>query len=332
MTEVHANTKLDPARTEFYRKLLRKMLLIRRFEERAAEAYALGQIGGFLHLYVGQEAVAVGSLEPLRDDDYVITSYRDHGQALVRGVPAREVMAELFGKATGCSHGKGGSMHLFDASRRFMGGHGIVGGQIPLAAGIAFGTKYKGGDQVTACYFGDAAINIGSFHEALNIAALWKLPVVFVCENNRYGMGTALSRAAAVEDIAQRACSYGIASAAVDGMDVLTVQRAMTEAVERARRDGTPTLLDVQTYRFVGHSMSDPVHGVYRTEEELEEYKADDPISSLCRQLEQDEIMAVSDFEAIDDEVKAEVDDAVKFADSSPNPDPAELYSDVYVD
>ena len=282
MTQVRTDTGLDPTRTEFYRELLRQMLLIRRFEERAAEAYALGQIGGFCHLYIGQEAVAAGAISPLREDDYVITSYRDHGQALVRGMSARSVMAELFGKGTGCSKGKGGSMHLFDAATNFMGGHGIVGGQIPLGAGLAFAVKYRGGDQVCACFFGDAAVNIGSFHETLNIAALWKLPVIFICENNRYGMGTALARASSVEDASQRACAYDMASAVVDGMDVLAMHQAMSEAIERARTESKPTLLDVRTYRFVGHSMSDPSHGVYRTQEEVEREKSEnDPIVLL---------------------------------------------------
>ena len=223
-------------------------------------------------------------------------------------------------------------MHLFDASRNFMGGHGIVGGQIPLASGLAFAAKYRGTDQVTLCYFGEAAANIGAFHEALNIAALWKLPVIFVCENNRYGMGTALSRASSIEDIAQRACSYGMTGATVDGMDVLEMHDATVEAVARARKDGSPTLLDVRTYRFVGHSMSDPVHGVYRTKEEVEEEKAQDPISQLCAQLEGDEIMTVGEFEATDDEVKAEVEDAVAFAEASPDPEPDQLYSDIYAD
>ena len=333
MTQVRTDTGLEPARTDFYRGLLRQMLLIRRFEERAAEAYALGQIGGFCHLYIGQEAVAVGGLAPLREDDYVITSYRDHGQALVRGVSARAVMAELFGKATGCSKGKGGSMHLFDAATNFMGGHGIVGGQIPLGAGLAFAIKYRGGDQVTACFFGDAAVNIGSFHETLNMAALWKLPVVFLCENNRYGMGTALARASSVEDASQRACAYDMASAVVDGMDVLAMHQAMSEAVERARTESKPTLLDVRTYRFVGHSMSDPSHGVYRTQEEVEREKTEnDPIVLLFRQLDDEDILSKDDYAALDQAAKEEVEDAVKFAEESPEPDPDELYSDVYAD
>ncbi len=319
MTQVRTDAGLDPARTDFYRTLLRQMLLIRRFEEHAAEAYALGQIGGFCHLYIGQEAVAVGSMAALHEDDYVLSSYRDHGHALVKGVSPRAVMAELFGKATGCSKGKGGSMHLFDASKRFMGGHGIVGGQIPLAAGVGFAVKYRKGDEIAVCYFGDAAINIGSFHEALNIAALWKLPVVFVCENNRYGMGTAVDRATSIEDLASRACSYGVDSATV-------------EAAERARDDNTPTLLAVSTYRFVGHSMSDPVHGVYRSEAEVEQERDHDPISKFCAQLRDEEIMTVEEFEAIDDEVKVEVADAVAFAESSPDPEPHELHTDIYLD
>lgn len=332
MTEVRTSPALDPARTDFYRNLLREMLLIRRFEERAGEAYALGQIGGFCHLYIGQEAVSVGSIVPLREDDYITTSYRDHGHALTRGMSARAVMAELFGKATGCCGGKGGSMHLFDAERRFMGGHGIVGGQIPLAAGIGFAIKYRAGDQVSVCYFGDAAANIGSFHEALNMASLWQLPVIFICENNRYGMGTALERASTTEQIASRACSYDMQAASVDGMDVLAVHAAMTAAVDRARRDSTPTLLDMQTYRFVGHSMSDKAWGVYRTEEEVEEEREHDPIAKLCTALERDGIMGVEDFDAVDDDVKAVVADAAEFAESSPDPNPETLYDDVYAD
>src|SRR5258706_3529932 len=216
MTATARSAKAAPPsaapQTELHLKMLRRMLLIRRFEEKTAEAYALGKIGGFCHLYIGQEAVAVGSLSALREDDYAICSYREHGQALVRGIPAAAVMAELFGKATGCSKGKGGSMHLFDAQRRFMGGHGIVGGHIPLAAGIAFANKYQGGDQVCICYFGEAAVNIGAFHETLNIASVWKLPVIFLCENNRYGMGTAFERGAAVTDGVEHARSYDMAA------------------------------------------------------------------------------------------------------------------------
>jgi pyruvate dehydrogenase E1 component alpha subunit len=313
-------------------QMLRQMLLIRRFEEKAAEAYAMGKIGGFCHLYIGQEAVAVGALASLRDDDYVICSYREHGQALVKGIPANAVMAELFGKATGCSKGKGGSMHLFDAKRGFMGGHGIVGGHIPLGAGLAFASKYKGSDQVCVCFFGEAAVNIGAFHETLNMASVWKLPVIFLCENNRYGMGTAFERVAAVTDIVEHACSYDMAAELVDGMNALTVYDATRRAVERARKHSHPTLLEVRTYRFMGHSMSDPLHGVYRTKDEVEEQKARDPITQLAAKLKDDGVIDQAALDALDGEVHAEVDAAVKFADESPDPDPDELFTDVLVD
>ncbi len=320
------------AQSELHVRMLRQMLLIRRFEEKAAEAYALGKIGGFCHLYIGQEAVAVGSLAALREDDYAICSYREHGQALTRGIPPGAVMAELFGKATGCSKGKGGSMHLFDARRRFMGGHAIVGGHIPLATGIAFAIKYQGGDQVCVCYFGEAAVNIGAFHEALNMASVWKLPVIFLCENNRYGMGTAFERVAAVTDVAEHACSYDMAAELVDGMNVLTVHDATRRAVDRARKGGHPTLLEVRTYRYMGHSMSDPLHGVYRTKDEVEEQKKKDPISRLADKLKEEKLMDQAGLDEMDAAVHAEVDEAVKFADESPDPDPAELYTDVLAD
>src|SRR6266702_1891520 len=305
------------AQSELHITMLRRMLLIRRFEEKTAEAYALGKIGGFCHLYIGQEAVAVGSLSALREDDYAISSYREHGQALVRGIPPGTVMAELFGKATGCSKGKGGSMHLFDAGRRFMGGHAIVGGHIPLAAGIAFAVKYQGGDQVCVCFFGEAAVNIGAFHEALNMASVWKLPVIFLCENNRYGMGTAFERVAAVTDVVEHACSYDMAA---------------ERAVHRARGGGHPTLLEVRTYRFMGHSMSDPLHGVYRTKDEVEEQKRRDPISQLASRLKDEGVLDQAALDELDAAVRAEVDAAVTFADQSPDPDPAELTSHVLAD
>jgi pyruvate dehydrogenase E1 component alpha subunit len=305
------------------------MLLIRRFEEKAAEAYALGKIGGFCHLYIGQEAVAVGSSAALRPDDYVICSYREHGQALARGTPPGAVMAELYGKATGCSKGKGGSMHLFDVSRHFLGGHGIVGGHIPLATGIGLGIKYRDGDQVCLCYFGEAAVNIGAFHEALNMASVWKLPVIFLCENNRYGMGTAFERVAAVTDVVEHACSYDMAAEVVNGMDVYEVYQATERAVRRARAGGHPTLLEVRTYRFMGHSMSDPLHGVYRTKEEVEEQKKRDPIAQLALKLRTEGVLDQAAFDALDAEVRAEVDAAVKFADESPDPDPTDLTAQV---
>ena len=320
------------ATSDLHVAMLRRMLLIRRFEEKAAEAYALGKIGGFCHLYIGQEAVAVGSLSALREDDYAISSYREHGQALVRGIPPGAVMAELFGKATGCSKGKGGSMHLFDASRRFMGGHGIVGGHIPLAAGMAFAIKYQGGDQVCICYFGEAAVNIGAFHETLNMASVWKLPVIFLCENNRYGMGTAFERVAAVTDVVEHACSYDMAAEVVDGMNALTVYDATRRAADRARKGGHPTLLEVRTYRYMGHSMSDPLHGVYRTKDEVEEQRKKDPITQLAEKLKEEKVIDQTRLDAMDAEIHAEVDEAVKFADESPDPDAAELYTDVLAD
>jgi pyruvate dehydrogenase E1 component alpha subunit len=308
------------------------MLLVRRFEEKTAECYALGKIGGFCHLYIGQEAVGVGTLTALRDEDYVICSYREHGQALIRGIPPGAVMAELFGKATGCSGGKGGSMHLFDASRHFMGGHGIVGGHIPLAAGLAFAAKYRGTEQVCVCFFGEAAVNIGAFHEALNMASVWKLPVIFVCENNRYGMGTAFERVAAVTDVVEHACSYDMAAEMVNGMDVLAVHEATKRAAERARKGGHPTLLEVRTYRFMGHSMSDPLHGVYRTKEEVEEQKKKDPITQLAHKLKDDGVMDQAAIDALDAEIHAEVEAAVKFADESPEPAPDALTMHVLAD
>ena len=308
------------------------MLLIRRFEEKTAEAYASGKIGGFCHLYIGQEAVTVGSHAALRPDDYVICSYREHAQALSKGIPPTAVMAELYGKATGCSKGKGGSMHLFDVSQRFMGGHAIVGGHIPIATGIGLAIKYRGGDQVCVCYFGEAAVNIGAFHEALNMASVWKLPVIFLCENNHYGMGTAFERVAAVTDVVEHACSYDMAAELVNGMDVHAVQQAMERAVQRARAGGHPTLLEVRTYRFMGHSMSDPLHGVYRTKEEVEDQKKRDPITQLALKLKEEKILDQAGMDALDAEVRAEVDAAVKYAEESPDPDPTELHTHVLAD
>jgi pyruvate dehydrogenase E1 component alpha subunit len=332
MTTVTAQPAKGDTQAVQQRRMLREMLLIRRFEEKAAEAYALGKIGGFCHLYIGQEAVAVGVSAALEPTDYVIASYREHGQALVRGISARAVMAELYGKSTGCSSGKGGSMHLFDAEKRFMGGHGIVGGHLPLATGLAFAIKYRGGDEVCVCFFGEAAVNIGAFHEALNMASVWKLPVIFLCENNRYGMGTAFERVAAVTDVVEHACSYDIAGEVVNGMDVLDVQAATQRAVQRARKGGHPTLLEVRTYRYMGHSMSDPLHGVYRTKDEVEEQKKKDPIAQLFQHLRQDGAIDQAAYDALEAEVKAEVDEAVKFADESPDPAPEELTTHVLAD
>src|SRR6478752_3331648 len=296
-------------------EMLRSMLLQRRFEERCAEAYALGKIGGFCHLYIGQEAVSTGTLSMLRPDDYVITTYRDHGQALARGMSPRTVMAELFGRVDGCSRGKGGSMHLFDANTNFLGGHGIVGGHVPLAAGVGFAIKYRGGDQVMVCFMGESVVNTGAFHEALNMAGLWKLPVVYVIENNRYGMGTALERASAIHDIYERGAAYNMARATCDGQDVFAVRDAMKEAVDRARTDSAPTLLEVRTYRFMGHSMSDAVSGTYRSKAELDEYMKRDPIALLRAHMHENNELTDEELQKMDEEIKAVVQDAWDFAD-----------------
>jgi pyruvate dehydrogenase E1 component alpha subunit len=308
--------------------IYRQMLLIRRFEEKAAEVYVAGKIGGFCHLYIGQEAVAVGTISAIRKDDYVITSYREHGHALAKGMTAESVMAELYGKATGCSKGKGGSMHMFDKEVGFLGGHGIVGGQIPLATGTAFASKYQGTDQVTLCYFGEAAVNQGAFHESLNMAQLWKLPAIYICENNRYGMGTSLERAMSIHNVAQKGDGYGMANEFVDGMDVLAVREATVRAVERARKDYLPTLLEIRTYRFMGHSMSDP--GNYRTRAEIEKYQERDPLKLFMATLKEEQIVDDKVLKQLEDEVHEQVEASVKFAEESPLPDPAELYTDVY--
>ncbi|MEO5797872.1 MAG: pyruvate dehydrogenase (acetyl-transferring) E1 component subunit alpha [Gemmatimonadales bacterium] len=313
-----------------YRDWLRTMLLIRHFEERAGEAYSIGQIGGFCHLYTGQEAVAVGTISALRPDDYIVSAYREHGQALARGLTPNSIMAELFGKATGCSKGKGGSMHLFDFSKGFMGGHGIVGGQIPLGAGFAWAAKYRKTDQVSLTYFGEAAANIGSFHEALNMAGLWKLPSIFVIENNGYGMGTAVKRAAAITDLYLRAASYGMPGVEVDGQDVVAVRQAMDAAVARARAGEGPTLLDIRCFRYVGHSMSDAASGTYRSKEELDASRMRDPIQLLQARMRELDLLDDASLAAMDAEVIAEVAASVVFAEESPDPDPSELWTDVY--
>src|SRR6476620_1112609 len=328
-----AKKKTDsPNDVDLRRDLLRSMLLQRRFEERCAEAYALGKIGGFCHLYIGQEAVSTGTLSILRPDDYVITTYRDHGPALARGMTPRSVMAELFGRQDGCARGKGGSMHLFDSNTNFLGGHGIVGGHVPLAAGVGFAIKYRGGDQVCVCFMGESVANTGAFHEALNMAALWTLPVVFIIENNRYGMGTALERASSIHDIYNRAASYDMPRGVLDGQDVMVVRAAVQEAVDRARTESIPTLLEVRTYRFMGHSMSDAVSGTYRTKEELEEYLKRDPIIVLRTQLQQEGQLNDDDFAKLDEELKAVVQDAWDFAEQSPEPPIEALYEDVLVE
>jgi len=322
--------RTDAAAKALHRSYLRQMVLIRRFEEKTGEAYSLGKIGGFCHLYIGQEAVAVGVMAALRPDDHIISAYREHGHALARGLSPRAVMAELYGKATGVSGGKGGSMHLFDAAHGFLGGHGIVGSHIPLAAGVAFAHKYRGGDQLCVCFFGEAAANIGAFHETLNMASLWNLPAVFIVENNGYGMGTSVARAAAVTNLATRGAAYDIATEQVDGQNVLTMRDAMDRAVTRARTESKPTFLEVKTYRYVGHSMSDAAHGTYRTKDEVDEYRARDPINLLAGLMRAGGYWTDADHEALEAEIRAEVEDAVTFAEESPDPEPSKLFEDVY--
>jgi pyruvate dehydrogenase E1 component alpha subunit len=321
-----------PDDPELNRTLLRSMLLQRRFEERCAEAYATGKIGGFCHLYIGQEAVSSGTSSVLRPDDYVITTYRDHGLALARGLTPRSVMAELYGRVDGCAGGKGGSMHMFDRERNFLGGHGIVGGHIPIATGVGYAIKYRGGDQVIVCFMGEAAVNNGAFHEALNMAALYKLPVVYVIENNRYGMGTAVERASAIHDIYERAASYDMPRGLVDGQDVFAVRREVGAAVERARTEKVPTLLEARTYRFMGHSMSDAVSGTYRSKAELDENLKRDPIALLRSHMQERGEIDDEAVQALDAEIKAIVQDALDFADASPEPPLENLYRDVLVD
>jgi len=294
--------------------LLRTMLLIRRFEEKAAELYSAGKIRGFLHLYIGEEAVATGVMQALTPDDAVVATYREHGQALARGVPAGAVMAEMFGRANGCSRGRGGSMHLFDLSRRFYGGYAIVGGGLPVAVGLALADRMQQRRRVTACFFGDGAVAEGEFHESLNLASLWGLPALFLCENNLYAMGTALARHQAQPDIARKAEAYNMRSAAVDGMDVLAVETAAREAAEAVRQDGRPFLLELRTYRFRAHSMYDP--DLYRPREEIDRWKARDPIALLCLGLEARGALSPELLAAIEREVGTEVAAAVAEAEA----------------
>jgi len=310
--------------------MYRMMLLIRRFEERTAQMYGMQKIGGFCHLYIGQEAVAVGAMAALRNEDYFISSYRDHGHILAKGGDPKGVMAELFGKATGVSKGKGGSMHLFDVEKGFYGGHGIVAGQIPLATGMAFASKYRGEDRVTICSMGEGTVHQGAFHESLNLAKLWKLPVIYIIENNRYGMGTPLERASAVWDLSMKACSYDMARATVDGMDVLAVHDVIAEAAERARKENEPTLIEARTYRFRGHSMSDPVHSHYRTKDEVEEQKKFDPLVMFQNYLLEKKHLTNDKIKAYEDEIKTIVMESVEFAENSPEPPIEALFEDIY--
>ena len=324
-----AAAQLDPA---VARRLYNDMVLIRRFEEKAAEGYALGKIGGFLHLYIGEEAVAVGATSVTRPDDYAIAAYREHGHCLAKGADPRRMMAELFGRIDGLSKGKGGSMHLFDKSVNFLGGHAIVGAHLPIAVGVGFAIKYRGGDQVIVCYFGDGAVPEGEFHEAMNLAALWKLPVIFLCENNRYAMGTSLERALAETEIWKFGRAYNMPGETVDGMDVLAVRNVVAQAVARARGDGTPSLIEARTYRFRGHSMRDPAGAVYRTKEEVEREKLRDPIVLFRERALKARWLSEDDVREIDKSVNDLVDEAVAFADASPEPPDSELLTDIFKD
>src|SRR5882762_1430965 len=312
------------------RKLLRDMVLIRRFEEKAAEAYALGKIGGFLHLSIGEEAVAAGATSVLRRDDYAISTYREHGHCLIKGSAPRRVMAELFGRRDGLSKGKGGSMHLFARRTNFLGGHAIVGAHLPIAVGVGFAIKYRGGDQVIVCYFGDGAVPEGEFHESMNLAALWKLPVIFLCENNRYAMGTSVERALAQTEIWKFGQTYGIPAERVDGMDVLAVREAVARAVTRARQQKTPSLLEADTYRYRGHSMRDPAGAVYRTKDEVEREKLRDPIVLFREKLLAADVLSEADVRAIEKDVNDRIDEAVAFAEASPEPPGESLFTDIY--
>jgi pyruvate dehydrogenase E1 component alpha subunit len=316
----------SPATDELHLELYRQMLTIRRFEEESARAYSQGKIGGFLHLYIGQEPIAVGACSALRPDDYLLTTYRDHGMALARGMTARAAMAELYGKVTGCSKGLGGSMHFFDREHNMLGGYGIVGGHIPIAAGTAFASKYRGEDRVSIVFFGEGAVSIGDFHEGMSLAALWKLPIVFVCENNEYAMGTPLSRTISVEDVSMKGLGYGMARDRFFADHVLHVRERLGEAIDRARTHNEPTLVEIRTYRFRGHSMSDP--GKYRTPEELEEHKKNDAMlrsrTELCDRGKKTEI------DRIEAEVEEVIADATRFAEESPEPGPELLEPTTY--
>jgi len=308
-----------------------KMLLLRRFEEKSAEEYTRGNIGGFMHLYIGQEAVGVGSISTLDPEDKILSSYREHGHALLRGMDPGTVMAELFGKITGCSKGKGGSMHMWSNQLGLLGGNAIVAAQMPIAAGVALAAQYQDQNSITTCFFGDGAVDEGAFHESLNLASLWKLPVVYICENNQYSMGMAVAKAWAVDSLLPRAAAYNIPGAQVDGMDVIAVYEAMTLAVERARHGQGPTLLEAKTYRFRGHSMTDPAY--YRTREEEQQWRSTrDPIGIFEKKLLALGLASQTEFDANDSRAIQVSEDAATFAQDSPFPTLDELYTDVMVD
>lgn len=317
---------LFPKETYFYWYQL--MLLQRRFEEKAGQLYGMQKIRGFCHLYIGQEAVSAGVMSAIKKQDNIITAYRDHGLAIAKGMDPKEAMAELFAKETGCSRGKGGSMHFFSKEHRFFGGHGIVGGQIGLGAGIAFAEQYQGTDSVTLCFFGDGAARQGILHETLNLATLYNLPIIFICENNNYAMGTSVARTSKVVQIYKLAEAYGMPSYAVDGMDPQDVHEGIEKAVENARRKKGPSFIEAKTYRYRGHSLSDPAK--YRTKEELEEYKAKDPIEEVKKIILSKKWATEEELKEVDKKVKKQVEESVKFAEDSPYPDDSELYKDIY--
>ena len=314
-----------------YLELYQEMVVIRRLEERAAELYQQGKIGGFLHLYIGQEAVCTGISSVRQPQDRLITAYRDHGWAISAGIDPKIVMAELLGKADGCSKGKGGSMHMADTEKNFWGGHAIVGAHIPIAAGMALGDVYQGNeDAVTICMFGDGATNIGFFHEGLNLSKVWNLPVLWVCENNQYGMGTAVKRASAVSEIRQKAEGYGMANEQIDGMDLMNVREKVSEVLEKIRNGGGPYLLEIMTYRYRGHSMGDPEK--YREKEEVKKWEDEDPIGVYRKYLLNENIATEKELDGQDDAAEEIVEAAVQFAESSPNPAPETLFEDIYVE
>ena len=306
------------------------MMLVRRFEEKSAQLYGKQKIKGFCHLYTGQEAVVAGMMSAITKDDKVITAYRDHGHALAMGMSANSVMAELYGKATGCSGGKGGSMHMFSKEHNFFGGHGIVGAQIPLGAGMALAEQYQGTKNVSICFFGDGAVRQGALHEAFNMAMLWKLPVIFICENNEYAMGTSVSRTTNMNDIYKIGLAYDMPSKQVDGMKCETVHEAVFEAAENARKGNGPTFLEIKTYRYRGHSMSDPAN--YRTKDELNSYKDKDPIETTKATILKKKYASEKALEEMEDKIVEDVEASVEFAENSPLPDPSELFKDVYVE
>jgi pyruvate dehydrogenase E1 component alpha subunit len=309
----------------YWYELMQRM---RKFEEKAGQLYGMQKIRGFCHLYIGQEAVAAGIMSAIRPDDAIITAYRDHGLALAKGITANACMAELYGKATGCSKGKGGSMHFFSAEHKFFGGHGIVGAQIGTGAGIAFAEKYNGTDNVCITMFGDGAARQGILHEAFNLAMLWKLPVIFICENNEYAMGTSVERTSNVHDIVKLGLAYDMPSAQVNGMNPEDVHEAIEQAVDRGRRGDGPTFLEIKTYRYKGHSMSDPAK--YRSKEEVEEYKLKDPIEQIRKAILERNYATELQLDEIDNGIKLEIDECVKFAEESPFPDDNELLKDIY--